>query len=138
MELPEAMIGHAGGIAQWIFDRKRIIREFSGPPGLIAAVISARGRHLDLSHAELTTRIHEEISQRVPNVPKPLWSQVITEKRATWSCTPNLIRPTTTTRLPGILLAGDYVAGDYPGTIESAIRSGIAAAAAAAAAAAVR
>jgi monoamine oxidase len=32
------------------------------------------------------------------------------------------------TPLPGLLLAGDYVAGDYPATIEGAVRSGIAAA----------
>ncbi|MBX9849104.1 MAG: FAD-dependent oxidoreductase, partial [Rhodocyclaceae bacterium] len=59
---------------------------------------------------------------------EPLDSQVITEKRATFACTPNLSRPTSRTPLPGLLLAGDYVASDYPATIESAVRSGIAAA----------
>jgi uncharacterized protein with NAD-binding domain and iron-sulfur cluster len=52
---------------------------------------------------------------------------VITEKRATFSCVPRLERPEGTTPLPGLLLAGDYVAADYPGTLEAAVRSGVAA-----------
>jgi hypothetical protein len=31
-----------------------------------------------------------------------------------------------------LLIAGDYVAGDYPGTLEAAVRSGVAAGVAAA------
>jgi monoamine oxidase len=30
--------------------------------------------------------------------------------------------------IPGLALAGDYVASEYPGTLEAAVRSGIAAA----------
>jgi monoamine oxidase len=54
--------------------------------------------------------------------------QTITEKRATFACVPNLQRPPTRTALPGLCLAGDYVAGDYPATLEGAVRSGVAAA----------
>lgn len=124
VRLPQAMLGHAGGIMQWLFDRGQL----GGPPGLLAAVISARGRHLALSKAELSARIHNEIAGVVPDLPAPLWCQVINEKRATFSCTPGLVRPGSKTPLRGLLLAGDYVAGDYPGTLESAVRSGIAAA----------
>ena len=119
------MLGQAHGIMQWLFDRGQL----GGPEGLLAAVISARGRHLELGHEELAARIHAEIARLVPDLPPPRWTQVITEKRATWSCTPGLYRPPSATRLPGLLLAGDYVAGDYPGTIEGAVRSGVAAAA---------
>jgi len=125
VRLPEVMLGHAGGVMQWLFDRGRL----GGPAGLLAAVISARGRHLELSNPELTTRIHGEIAGILPNLPAPLWSQVITEKRATFSCTPRLARPAMLTGLPGLLLAGDYVASEYPATLESAVRSGIQAAA---------
>jgi uncharacterized protein with NAD-binding domain and iron-sulfur cluster len=41
-------------------------------------------------------------------------------------------RPVNTTGLPGLVLAGDYTACDYPATLESAVRSGLAAAALAA------
>ncbi|MBP9714310.1 MAG: hydroxysqualene dehydroxylase HpnE [Sterolibacterium sp.] len=125
--LPEVMTGYAQGISQWLFDRPRFIAPLTSasPPGLIAAVISARGRHLELSQSELVARVHAEICTLIPGLPAPLWSQVITEKRATWSCTPGLPRPATRTRLPGLLLAGDHVAGDYPGTLEGAVRSGV-------------
>jgi hypothetical protein len=53
---------------------------------------------------------------------------VITEKRATFACTPGAFRPGVGTALPGLFIAGDYIASDYPATLESAVRSGIAAA----------
>lgn len=122
--LPEVMLGHVNGIMQWLFDRGQL----GGPAGLLAAVISAQGRHLELPNHELAQHIHAEIAGILPNLPEPLWSQVITERRATFSCRPNLQRPKTTTALPKLLLAGDYVASDYPATLESAVRSGIRAA----------
>ena len=63
-----------------------------------------------------------------PELANPLWHQVISEKRATFSCTPNLQRPANQTSHTGLVLAGDYTACDYPATLESAVRSGIAAA----------
>jgi uncharacterized protein with NAD-binding domain and iron-sulfur cluster len=54
--------------------------------------------------------------------------QTITEKRATFACIPALQRPGAATGLPGLWLAGDYVASDYPATLEAAVRSGVAAA----------
>lgn len=126
VRLPLPMLGHADGIMQWLFDRGQL----DGPSGLLAAVVSARGNHMELSGEEIATRIHAEIATMVANLPTPLWTQVIAEKRATFSCTPQLVRPLTVTPLPGLLLAGDYVASDYPGTLESAVRSGVSAAAA--------
>ena len=117
-------IGHSGGITQWLFDRGQL----NGPAGLFAAVISAHGRHQAMTNEALAAQIHAEISTLVPDLPAPLWSRVITEKRATFACTPDLARPQTQTPLPGLLLAGDYVACDYPATLEAAVRSGVAAA----------
>lgn len=125
VRLPFAMVGVAEGHAQWLFDRGSLC----GQPGVIAAVISAHGRHEDLAHPALVERIHAEIGRAVQvPLPPPLWSRVITDKRATFACTPGLQRPPCVTALPGLWLAGDYVAGDYPATLESAIRSGVAAA----------
>lgn len=124
VRLVQPMLGHGRGIMQWLFDRGQL----DGQAGLLAAVVSANGPHLALSRQELAARIHDEIAAFVPALPAPIWTQAITEKRATWSCTPGLQRPATETALPGLLLAGDYVAGDYPGTIEAAVRSGVAAA----------
>jgi len=130
VQLPQPMLGVADGLSQWLFDRSQI----TGQRGLIAAVISARGRHLALPTAELERRILEEIRHIVPRLPPPLSVQTITEKRATYACTPGLTRPPATTELSGLWLAGDYVAGDYPATLEGAVRSGVVAAALATAA----
>jgi squalene-associated FAD-dependent desaturase len=124
VRLPQPMLGVDAGLAQWLFDRGTLC----GQDGLIAAVISARGRHLDLPTAELERGIHKEIARLVSELPAPLSVQTITEKRATFACIPNLQRPPARTHLPGLWLAGDYVAGAYPATLEGAVRSGVAAA----------
>ncbi len=121
MRLAGPMLGHAGGLMQWLFDRGQL----GGPAGLFAAVISARGRHQALSNERLAARIHDEIAGFTPGLTAPLWSQVIREKRATFACVPGLSRPGTRTALPGLFLAGDYVASDHPATLESAVRSGV-------------
>ena len=54
---------------------------------------------------------------------------VAAERRATFACTPALQRPPMQIA-PGLLAAGDYIAGPYPATLEGAVRCGIAAAAA--------
>ena len=124
VHLPFPMVGVAHGYAQWLFDRGSLC----GQPGLLAAVISAHGRHEDLGHEALAERIHGEIARVVPELPAPRWTRVIVEKRATFACTPGMHRPAAATALPGLWLAGDYVAGDYPATIEGAVRSGLVAA----------
>ena len=124
VSLPAPMLGLSGGIAQWVFDRGRL----GGPKGLLAAVISASGAHEELTKEELTARIEIELKAALGTLPSPQWSQVITEKRATFSCTPALARPEAFTAISGLVLAGDYAASEYPGTLESAVRSGIAAA----------
>lgn len=126
--LPQPMLGLCDGYVHWVFDRGQLDGNGGPNDGLFAAVISARGAHSDLTREALANAVHLELKALLPTLPEPLDSQVITEKRATFACTPNLIRPPTKTPLPGLLLAGDYVASDYPATIESAVRSGIAAA----------
>jgi hydroxysqualene dehydroxylase len=121
--LPGPMIGHISDASQWLFDRGQLY----GQHGLIAAVISARGRHNDLTATELEAAVHRDIAQHIPTLPEPLGALTITEKRATFSCTPSLIRPAfNALAAQHIYLAGDYVSSDYPGTLEAAVRSGVA------------
>jgi hydroxysqualene dehydroxylase len=120
-----AMQGQTDGMAQWFFNRDTLY----GNAGLVAAVISASGAHESLSQAELGDKIATEIQRFAPNLPAPIWKKVITEKRATFACTPNLDRPTLShAGISGFFLAGDYIACDYPGTLEAAARNGVAAA----------
>jgi len=121
VSLPSPVLGFTGGIPQWVFDRGRL----GGPRGLLAAVISASGPHEDLSRDALISRVESDLKGALGPLPTPAWSQVITEKRATFSCRPGVERPKGATPLPGLLLAGDYIACDYPGTLEAAVRSGV-------------
>ena len=124
VRLPSPMLGVAGPICQWVFDRGQL----SGQRDLLAVVMSASGGHEDIPHQELAARIHDELKTALPNLPEPVSSRIIGEKRATFSCRPALDRPTATTPVRGLYLAGDYTASDYPGTLEAAVRSGLIAA----------
>lgn len=135
VRLGEAMYGQKVGFVQWFFDRQAmnaLNRRGNSPPasegGLIAAVISASGPHSLLSNEALAQRAFEELRQHIPNLPPAVWQKVITENFATFACTPHAARPTASTCYPRVFRAGDYVAGDYPATLEGAVRSGIGAA----------
>lgn len=120
--LPSPMLGMSGGLAQWVFDRGALC----GQAGLIAAVISTGGPHQDMTQNELARRLHAELRQHFGVLPEPEWHRVIAEKRATFSCIAGLQRPAQYTPLKNFHLAGDYTGNDYPATLESAVRSGIA------------
>ena len=124
VSMPQAMTGFDGGTIQWIFDRGRL----NGTAGLLAAVISARGGHQNISQDMVASAIHRELAAFLPGLPQPLWSRVIAEKRATFSCRPGVARPGNQTAVGNLYLAGDYTASDYPATLESAVRSGMLAA----------
>jgi squalene-associated FAD-dependent desaturase len=121
VRLAAPMLGVDGGFTQWLFDRGQC----GAPQGLLAAVISARGRHQELSHAALAAKVSAETAVILGHSAAPRWTRVIEERRATFACTPGLVRPPCETPLPGLYLAGDYVASDYPATIEAAVRSGV-------------
>lgn len=122
--LPYRMAGLDGAYAQWVFDRGQLC----GQDGLIGVVISASGAHEDLPQAELAQRVHAELLAVAPDLGAPVWHRVIAEKRATFACVPDLMRPDNRTALPGLFLAGDYTGSDYPATLEAAVRSGVRAA----------
>jgi squalene-associated FAD-dependent desaturase len=121
IRLPEPMIQPSGSIVQWLFDKGQI----SGNTGLIAAVISAQGPHSELDRETLAFQAHRAVEALFPTLKPPRWSQVITEKRATFACLPGLARPGTVTPIKNLLLAGDYISSPYPATIEAAVRSGM-------------
>ena len=116
------MLGLVGGLGQWVFDRGILC----GQHGLMAVIISAEGKHQQLTQDELALKIAQELRAAFPQLAQALWHKVIAEKRATFSCTVNLPRPAHTTPYPNLYLAGDYTYADYPATIEGAVRSGVA------------
>jgi hydroxysqualene dehydroxylase len=130
VKLPFPMLGLAGGLVQWAFDRGALL----GERGRLACVISAQGEHQEMALEELCERCHRELAHAIPGLGRPVWSRAVAEKRATIACTPNVRRPSTETADPRVFLAGDYTDPDYPPTLEAAVRSGVRAARSSAAA----
>ncbi len=113
---------HAWG--QFVFDRGQLD---ATQPGLLAVVVSASGDAIAEGHEVLIHDVCAQLARAFqrPELASPRWSKAVTEKRATFACTPDLQRPDNRTTNAGLWLAGDYTQGDYPATIEGAVRSGL-------------
>ncbi|MES2186839.1 MAG: hydroxysqualene dehydroxylase HpnE [Pseudomonadota bacterium] len=101
--------------AQFVFDRGRL----GGPAGLLAFVVSASREEREVLEAAVVRQARVQLGLAVEPV------TTIVEKRATFACTPGLVRPGMPIA-PGLLACGDYVEGPYPATLEGAVRSGLA------------
>lgn len=102
--------------AQFVFDRGQL----GGPKGLLAFVVSASQGDRATLQAQVLQQAKTELGLELQAV------QTVVEKRATFACTPNLVRPTSLIA-PSLLACGDYVSGPYPATLEGALRCAIAA-----------
>lgn len=118
--LDDAAKGHWG---QFVFDRGQLDKSYAG---LLAVVVSASGDAIALGNEVLAESVARQLAGifASPALASPQWTKVISEKRATFSCTPGLVRPSNETEYEGLVLAGDYTESDYPATLESAVRSG--------------
>jgi hydroxysqualene dehydroxylase len=103
--------------AQFVFDRGQL----GGPQGLLAFVVSASEGDRDTLQTQVLAQAQAQLGLALT----PL--QTVVEKRATFACTPGLVRPGPAIA-PGLWACGDYVDGPYPATLEGAVRSGVAAA----------
>ncbi|HEX7970748.1 MAG TPA: hydroxysqualene dehydroxylase HpnE [Thiobacillus sp.] len=114
--LARPLFSLADGPAQFVFDRG----QSHGQSGLLAFVASAAANlppdWLDRAEAQL---------RRIARPGESRWRKCIVEKQATYSCVPDMERPAVHTAHPRIFLAGDYTAGPYPATLESATQSGV-------------
>lgn len=119
----DAARGHWG---QFVFDRGQLDARQAG---LLSVVISSAAAATALDHGALAAAVAAQLAESLQLTATPVWTQVIAEKRATFACTPGLQRPPNEIGLPGLVLAGDFTASEYPATLEGAVRSGMAAAA---------
>jgi uncharacterized protein with NAD-binding domain and iron-sulfur cluster len=132
VRLPQPMLAlldapQQGQFAQYVFDRGYLQADQAG---LLAVVISAPQAALALAQQQLAQALAQQLAQQLqrPELQQPLWHKVISEKRATFACSPGLQRPAQRCGVPNLALAGDYTAGPYPATLEGAVRSGVQAA----------
>jgi squalene-associated FAD-dependent desaturase len=114
-----ALHSDAHAPAQFVFDRGQL----GGPAGLLAFVVSASDGERSSLQNDVLSQAHTQLApwlhgQRLQPI------QTIVEKRATFACTPALVRPAQAIA-PGLLACGDYVHGPYPATLEGAVRSGM-------------
>jgi squalene-associated FAD-dependent desaturase len=110
--------------AQFVFDRGQL----GGPRGLLAFVISGAQPWVERgADATVEATLDQARATLARQLGGPLTLvKTLTEKRATFRCTPGLRRPPMQV-LPGLNAAGDHIAGPYPATLEGAVRSGVAA-----------
>lgn len=113
---------------QWMFAKSRIRRWPAERGSYLELVISASWPELKMSREQILASALQEVELFFPQVgqAKLLKSGVLKEARATFSVTPGLdaFRPNQSTRWPGLYLAGDWTATEWPSTMEGAVRSG--------------
>jgi squalene-associated FAD-dependent desaturase len=113
---------------QWMFNKTRIRRLTPDSGSYLELTISASWPELKKDRAQILEPALRELESFFPAVreAKLLKSGVLKEARATFSVTPGLdrTRPAQATGLPGLFVAGDWTATEWPSTMEGAVRSG--------------
>ena len=124
--LPAPMVAlreSASEPAQFAFD----LGQLDQAPGLFSLVVSGAeswvARGLEATGEAALAQATRHFQWATP----PRLVRVLSEKRATFACTPGLRRPGAAIA-PGLWAAGDYLEGPYPATLEGAVRSGLSAA----------
>ena len=112
---------------QWMFHKSRI-RRWECEGSYMELVISASWPELEMGREEILRPAIEEATQFFPRIREVrlLKTGVLKEARATFSVAPGMdqFRPPQKSPFPGLYVAGDWTASDWPSTMEGAVRSG--------------
>ena len=147
MDLPHAVL--VGRLSQWVFRRSENITSDSSvvlrnlalaagdgpvPPEVLKrsnyyqVVISASRGVREQGQAATVEAVVAELRDIWPRVRQArlLHSRVVIEQRAVFAATPGVdaLRPSQTTPVPRLHLAGDWTDTGWPATMEGAVRSG--------------
>jgi squalene-associated FAD-dependent desaturase len=113
---------------EWFFHKSRIRRYAPEKGSYVELVIAGSRAQLSMTREEILSSALSELQLFFPEVKraKLLKSGVLKEARATFSVVPGLdqFRPRQKTEWPGLYLAGDWTATEWPSTMEGAVRSG--------------
>ncbi|WP_433983252.1 FAD-dependent oxidoreductase [Tunturiibacter empetritectus] len=113
---------------EWFFHKSRIRRYAKGRGSYVELVIAGSKAQLGMTREEILSSGLRELEMFFPDVKqaKLVKSGVLKEARATFSVTTGLdqFRPKQETEWPGLFLAGDWTATEWPSTMEGGVRSG--------------
>ncbi|TAK64718.1 MAG: FAD-dependent oxidoreductase [Bacteroidetes bacterium] len=130
--MEQELIGLIDMQLQWVFNRRKILKEGGKATSYISAVISGAHDVVHLSKEELLSLALKDIHRVFPESKKAKFvhSVIIKEKRATFSPLNETeqYRHSTETPIKNLYLAGDWTNTGLPGTIEGAVMSGFKAA----------
>ena len=125
-ELPHAVL--LDRTIQWMFHKSKFQEKREGEGSYVELVVSASKGLVQKSREEVLELAVRELAEFFPAVKeaKVVKAAVIKEVYATYAIMPGLdrYRPGAKTGWPGIFLAGDWTATDWPATMEGAVRSG--------------
>ena len=127
IDRPHAVM--VGTLSQWVFRRDQDLGTTS-PSGrhYVQVVISASRGVRDLSPEAVIDQVVAELRHAFPAAvgAKLQRGRVVTDRQAVYSVRPDVdaIRPSATTALPCLHLAGDFVQTGWPATMEGAVISG--------------
>ena len=120
-----------GTPVQWVFDRTRasgVHREHRPDAQYLAVSLSGAEEWISRPVAALRATMLPALAALLPaaGAAQVLDFFVTREQAATFRAVPGsaALRPGTTTRLPGLFLAGAWTATGWPATMEGAVRSG--------------
>jgi len=110
-----------GRPGQWVFDRGQLDASHAG---VLSVVVSAATAALSQGIDRLAEAVAKQLTADL-GLPTPSAARIVAEKRATIVASPALRRPEARLPLPGLYLAGDAAASEYPSTLEGSVRAGL-------------
>lgn len=115
-ELPHATL--LDRTVQWFFNK--------GGGRYLQIVVSASRSLVEMPRQQVIDLTIAELAEFLPLVREARLEKahVVKEVRATFSAAPGLVRPPATTRVPGLVFAGDWIDTGWPATMEGAVRGG--------------
>jgi hydroxysqualene dehydroxylase len=119
IKLPSRIIGVIDCLGDFVFQSTKY-------NNLLSVVISSTTKRIPREHGILAQTVFVEL-QCYFSLPEYLDYKVIQEKFAAFTCSSNInsIRPSSTTAVENLFLAGDYTDTQLPATLEGAVQSGL-------------
>jgi len=116
-------------LSQWMFNRARLDKRHQNEDSYYyQIVISASFNLKNMSQSEVVETVFDDLKSAFPQAANAgiLRSRVVTEHKAVFSPGPGVRakRPSQSTPVENLHLAGDWTDTDWPATMEGAVRSG--------------